>query len=89
MQAAELKDWYIRDWQLYGIVSGHPTLEDGTTIATSKIMDINYATKTVDTQNTRYSLGQIHPRYYDFASNDMELAMMEWLFGGTGHCAKN
>ena len=76
-----MTDWYIRDGRLHGIVTGHPTLEDGTTIATSEIVDINFDLKQVYTQNTCYALERIHPRYYEYANRPAELAMMEQLMG--------
>ena len=81
MQSARLDYWYIRHQQLHGIVYGHPMLEDGTEIATSFIITINFECKTVATANTIYSLGTVHSRYYQYCSDISELIMTERLLG--------
>ena len=56
MQKATLEEWYIKNGRLHGIVWGHPLLADGDMIATSDIVDINFASHQVYTQNTCYAL---------------------------------
>ncbi len=81
MQKATLEEWYIKNGRLHGIVWGHPLLADGDMIATSDIVDINFASHQVYTQNTCYALGNIHPRYESYADSLMELVLMERLLG--------
>ena len=85
MQSATLEDWYIRQGRLHGIVWGHPRLGDGDKIATSEIIEINFAAHQAYTQNTCYTLGAIHPRYEAYATTPMELLLMERLLG-TAQC---
>ena len=81
MQNATLQEWYIKNGRLHGIVWGHPLLTDGDMIATSDIVDINFAAHQVFTKNTCYALGDIHPRYESYAASPMELVLMERLLG--------
>ena len=63
---ARLENWYLIPWanQLTGIVSGHPRavpggeLDDGRTIFTSTVINLDREKKEAETLNTIYELGE-------------------------------
>lgn len=59
-QTAHLENWKKSTFHnsLTGYVTGHPKLEDGDLITTSKILNLDEENNTVETLNTIYTLGK-------------------------------
>lgn len=43
---------------LFGVVSGHSRIPDGTEVRTSKVLSIDAQARTAETMNTTYTLGR-------------------------------
>jgi hypothetical protein len=54
----------------YGSVYGNPRFEDGTSVRTSKIQEINLDSGYIQTRNSRYELGVIDSRYLEHCRNE-------------------
>lgn len=61
-QSARIEDWYLAGDSLFGVVSGHPMIPDGTLVRTSKILKFDQATNHAATSNTDYVLGRPNNR---------------------------
>ncbi len=58
-QSARLEYWYVgEDDLLYGVVYGHPKLEDGHRIRTSRVVSLDKESGKATTLNTNYKLGK-------------------------------
>ena len=52
-----IEKWFVSGSRLVGDVYLHPLIDDGTTITTGRIIDINFKLNMAETENTIYQLG--------------------------------
>ena len=64
----------LRRRSLHGNVYGHPVFEDGKSIKTSPLIEIDLEKNVAKTQNTEYVLGEVSTPYMQWLKdNNMEL----------------